>query len=548
MQFINIVALTVTAIYLMLGGIIYIHSKRKINENFFGLMSLCLSAWGLATFLTFSVSQSITLFKVSAYVHYIAGNLVFLCLFWFSLYFPERKIKSLLIPILFTLIDSVLSIAVITTNFFFLSFTISSTFEKHILFNYTGYTIYGLSAIILFVGAEVILFKKYKKQIDTHKAPLLYIILGTVIASAPALFSNLILPYFGRFDLFAMGPIFGILFVVCIGYAVFKHNLLNVKIIATEFFVTLIILILVIDVLSASSFTEQVIKILTLVAVSVLSYLIVRSVLKEVKTREQIEQLAGKLEVANKELARINQAKSDFLSMASHQLKTPLSIIKGYVSMTLEGSFGKITKKISEQLEKVFISNERLISLVEDLLNLSRVEEGRMKYDWSEEDISNIARQVVEEVQMAAEHKHLKLIWKPPEEKFYARVDMNKMRNVIFNMVDNAIKYTDKGTITITITRHEKSVRVSVADTGRGISAPQIQKLFTKFTRVIEGKSNLTTSGFGLGLYVARLIVEEHKGRIWAESAGLGKGSTFVLELPLVNLKLEKGVKNDRVK
>ena len=149
---------------------------------------------------------------------------------------------------------------------------------------------------------------------------------------------------------------------------------------------------------------------------------------------------------------------------------------------------------------------------------------------------------------MAAEHKHLKLIWKPPEEKFYARVDMNKMRNVIFNMVDNAIKYTDKGTITITITRHEKSVRVSVADTGRGISAPQIQKLFTKFTRVIEGKSNLTTSGFGLGLYVARLIVEEHKGRIWAESAGLGKGSTFVLELPLVNLKLEKGVKNDRVK
>ena len=128
MQFINIVALTVTAIYLMLGGIIYIHSKRKINENFFGLMSLCLSAWGLATFLTFSVSQSITLFKVSAYVHYIAGNLVFLCLFWFSLYFPERKIKSLLIPILFTLIDSVLSIAVITTNFFFLSFTISSTF------------------------------------------------------------------------------------------------------------------------------------------------------------------------------------------------------------------------------------------------------------------------------------------------------------------------------------------------------------------------------------------------------------------------------------
>src|SRR3989344_4876120 len=261
MQFINIVALTVTAIYLMLGGIIYIHSKRKINENFF-----------------------------------------------------------------------------------FLSFTISSTFEKHILFNYTGYTIYGLSAIILFISAEVILFKKYKKQIDTHKASLLYVFLGTVIASTLALISNLILPGFGQFALFAVGPIFGILFVMCIGYAVFKHNLLNVKIIATEFFVSLIVLILVIEVFSANSVLEFVIKTITLAAVSILSYLIIRSVLKEVQIREQIEQLAGDLEKANEELARINQAKSDFISMASHQLKTPLSIIKGYISMTLEGSFGKITK------------------------------------------------------------------------------------------------------------------------------------------------------------------------------------------------------------
>ena len=86
-----------------------------------------------------------------------------------------------------------------------------------------------------------------------------------------------------------------------------------------------------------------------------------------------------------------------------------------------------------------------------------------------------------------------------------------------------------------------------MADTGRGISASQIQKLFTKFTRVIEGTSNLTTVGFGLGLYVARLIVDEHKGRIWAKSAGLGKGSAFLMEVPLVTDRLEKGGKSDRV-
>ena len=111
-------------------------------------------------------------------------------------------------------------------------------------------------------------------------------------------------------------------------------------------------------------------------------------------------------------------------------------------------------------------------------------------------------------------------------------------------MLDNAIKYTEKGSITVAVTRHDTAIRVSVTDTGRGISAPQIQKLFTKFTRIVEGKSNLTTAGFGLGLYVARLIVEEHGGRIWAESAGIGKGSTFILELSTANQGIEKGGKN----
>src|SRR3989338_4019616 len=540
MTFINIVALTVTAIYLMLGGIVYAHSRRQMSEIFFGLLSLCLTAWGFASFLTVSTSQSALLFKIGIYAHYVAGNLIFLSFFWFSVYFPERTKHSLILPFLITLVDSVIIFALVLSNFLFTSFFIDLANQKQVIFNNIGYTLYTLCTLILFVAGTIILFKKYKTQHDANKIPILYVFFGSIAASVPALISNLILPAFGQFALFAVGPIFGILFVFCIAYAVFKHNLLNVKIVATEFFVSLIILILVIEVFSAGSILEFIVKTITLTAVSTLSYLIIRSVLKEVQIRQQIEQLAGDLKKANEELARINQAKSDFISMASHQLKTPLSIIKGYISMTLEGSFGKITKMTNDQLEKVFISNERLISLVEDLLNLSRVEEGRMKYDWSEEHIPDIVQQIVDEVRITAEHKHIKLIWKPPSERLHARVDLNKIRNVIFNMVDNAIKYTDKGSITITVTPHNQFVRVAVTDTGRGISAPQIKKLFTKFTRIIEGTSNLTTAGFGLGLYVARLIVEEHGGRIWAESAGMGKGSTFILELSMAKPGVEK--------
>src|SRR3990167_1355548 len=356
---------------------------------------------------------------------------------------------------------------------------------------------YLITFVGLFLYSWYLLFKAHKVASGLKKKQIEYILFGPIIG---VLGGSTNFPLWYNIPLPPIGNALVIIFVGTIAYAIIHQKLFEMKIIFVQFLVGAIAILFSVQLFTAKT-----------------------------------------------ELARINQAKSDFISMASHQLKTPLSIIKGYVSMTLEGSFGKITKKISEQLEKVFISNERLISLVEDLLNLSRVEAGRMKYDWTNENISDIVQQVVEEVRIAVEHKGLKLIWKPPSEKLYARVDLNKMRNVIFNMADNAIKYTDKGSITVTVTQHNQSVRVSVADTGRGISASQIQKLFTKFTRVIEGTSNLTTVGFGLGLYVARLIVDEHKGRIWAESAGLGKGSVFLMEVPLVELKLEKSKGNATV-
>src|SRR3989338_8956114 len=178
MQFINIVALTVTAIYLMLGGIIYIHSRRQTSENFFVLMSLSLTVWGLATFLTVSASQSITLFKVAAHAHYIAGNLVFLCLFWLSIYFPERTTRSLILPLVLTIIDGIFFVAIIFSDFLFTSFFIDLADQKQILFNNMGYIIYALYILFLYIVAEIILFKKYKKRNDAYKASLLYMFLG----------------------------------------------------------------------------------------------------------------------------------------------------------------------------------------------------------------------------------------------------------------------------------------------------------------------------------------------------------------------------------
>ena len=545
----NTFILLIAVIHILLIGALFVGNKTmKTPRRLFALLELNLIAWSLAM-VFYRSADTVFLSIFWARILYATAATIPLVFLYFIYVFPEYRIKNLRIRDHVGIMAIPVSVFIMSLldGFLIRDVIIPSEGEKIILFATIPYAYYSFYIISYFSWSYLYLFRLLRRATGTIRLQVIFLLTGTLVSTLIAVTTNLILVWFGVFDYNWVGQVVIVIMAVLITHALARYNLLNVKIVSSEIFSGIIVLIFTAEFF----FSENTIQFFTngiiLGITTVLTFLLIRSVLKEVQTRQQIEQLAGKLEVANTELARINQAKSDFISMASHQLKTPLSIIKGYVSMTLEGSFGNITKKIKEQLEKVFISNERLISLVEDLLNLSRVEAGRMKYDWTNENISDIVQQVVEEVRIAVEHKGLKLIWKPPPEKLYARVDLNKMRNVIFNMADNAIKYTDKGSITVTVTQRNQSVRVSVADTGRGISASQIQKLFTKFTRVMEGTSNLTTVGFGLGLYVARLIVDEHKGRIWAKSAGLGKGSAFLMEVPLVTDRLEKGGKSDRV-
>jgi signal transduction histidine kinase len=206
--------------------------------------------------------------------------------------------------------------------------------------------------------------------------------------------------------------------------------------------------------------------------------------------------------------------------------------------MMQEGSFGRITKKIAEPLQRVYLSNERLIKLVNDLLDLSRMEGGRMRYDMKPARFSFLITSVTEEFQQIAQSKGIALHFKKESGDPPARFDEEKMRQVVFNLVDNAVRYTPRGgSITVTLTLNPYHLLFSVADTGIGLGKQEINGLFQKFVRNRE-VARIHTEGVGLGLYVARRIVEDHGGRIWAESAGKGKGSTFFVELPMKKITL----------
>lgn len=401
-----------------------------------------------------------------------------------------------------------------------------------------GYTVFSLYFILYFFGALYILLKRWRSTSGDIKKHIGFIIWSVLIAGLIGTFFNLILPspFLQEWHFTWLGPIFTAIIVIVVAYAIAKHKLLNVEILSATLLVLTITLVFLVQIIFVESEQEFIVRLTFFIVTVIAGWFLVRSIRQEVRTREQLERLAMQLQGANKELERLNQAKSDFLSIASHQLKTPLSIIKGYVSMSLEGSFGQIADEVKEQLKKVYLSNERLISLVDDLLNLSRIEEGRMQYDWTEENMTSIINSVVDELAETADRKGLTVVWSPPDKQLFCKVDRNKIRNVIFNLFDNAIKYTDKGSIEITLSSQKQEVLISVKDTGRGITSGALDKLFNKFVRAesTEGKKNTAVYGFGLGLYIAKLIVRDHKGKVWAESAGEGKGSTFYICLPLL--------------
>ncbi|MDD4271466.1 MAG: ATP-binding protein [Patescibacteria group bacterium] len=252
-----------------------------------------------------------------------------------------------------------------------------------------------------------------------------------------------------------------------------------------------------------------------------------------IKLEKEVEKATRDLRKANVQLKKLDAAKSEFISIASHQLRTPLTVIKGYISMMLEGNFGELTKLELESLEKVFESNERLIQLVENLLNISRIESGRLQFDFKEVDLNKMVESVMEELSGNAKKKSLILQYKTPVKPVpIIKLDDEKIRQVVMNLIDNAIKYTKQGSVTVKLEQREKKIKFSVADSGMGIRPEDMINLFKKFSRG-KGTSLVHTEGTGLGLYVARMMIEAHHGKIWAESDGEGKGSKFCFELPV---------------
>lgn len=230
----------------------------------------------------------------------------------------------------------------------------------------------------------------------------------------------------------------------------------------------------------------------------------------------------------------IDKLKSEFITIAAHQLRTPLAAIKWVFKLVLDEEAGKINEEQKQYLTKGYQSNERIIVLVNQMLDVSRIEEGRFGYSFSKENFLETLNEVVDSLQGQIKEREINLEIKTPKEVPLMTLDKSKITLVLQNLLENAVKYTpSNGKVKVSVEVNTKNLKVSIKDNGVGIPADEQKKIFTKFFRA-QNVMRMQTEGSGLGLFIVKNIIQQHGGDISFTSTE-GKGTEFKFELPLNN-------------
>ncbi len=250
--------------------------------------------------------------------------------------------------------------------------------------------------------------------------------------------------------------------------------------------------------------------------------------------REEVDRATRQLRVANTKLEELDKLKDDFVSVASHELRTPMTAIRSYSWMALNRSDIPLSEKMKKYLSRTLISTERLINLVNEMLNISRIESGRVEIKPEVFSIPALVKDVFEEVVVKAHEKNLSLKMDSTQiPNVFA--DQDKVHQVLLNLIGNSLKFTpENGLIEVKFATNQSVVGIGIKDNGAGISPEDLHRLFKKFGRLDSSYVTAGTSGgTGLGLYVCKSLVQLMGGEIWVQSDGMGKGSTFYFTLPI---------------
>jgi len=516
----------------ILGFIVFLNNRKSITNRTFFALALIASFYGVVNYLSYQViSPGIALWLL---------RLVLFSAVWYSIalvhlfyVFPRADVPF---PKFYKFV--VLPVSIGTAFLTLTPLVFSRITEVAELGQVTnpergpGIYIFAAVTLLLVVGSLILLFKKTISAPREEKRQFMFVLTGTLITYSALIVFNMIFPVvFNLLQLIPLASIFTFPFIGFTAYAIIRHRLLNVKVITTEILAFALAIITLFEVVIARDLGTLVFRSGTFILVLGFGILLIKSVIREVEQREELERLNKILADQKAKVEELSQFKTQLLSLASHQVKAPLAAIKGFASILLQGLYGKMEPKIHETIEKMKNSSDSLIQLIDTLLSVRQIEEGRMQYSFENVKFKDLVRGVVSELEPLAKGKNLALEVNLASDAMVS-ADAQKLKQVVQNLVDNAIKYTPQGSVSVELKEDAGWLMLSVKDSGLGINPELLPHLFEEFIR--EERIKKQVRGTGLGLFIARKIVEAHGGRIWVESDGEGKGSRFYVRLKKV--------------
>lgn len=520
---INVFILLVVVLNSVLGFFIYLSNKREsVNVNFF-IFSITATLWGVTMFLFRSFPDyNYGFFAKLLYASATTIPFVFL---YFIRFFPTKEfsisratIQLLSVPFLI-----IFSIALLPNYLILYSYQ-PPIGQPIIVFNKLFHTFYALYITGYFSICYFILFYKYYKSNGIEKIQLAYVVTGTLMATTIGVSTNLVMPYLGDFDFNWMGQIGVVAMVSAIAYSIMKHKLFNMKVLATQFTVVVLSISLFTRIFFSVDQKDLIINLVLFSITVIVGVFLIRSVIQEVRQREEIQKLADDLKLAN-------QGQSSLMHFMNHQVKGRLGNVKNIFAELLTDDYGEMPKDAKPLLEKGLDEADIGVNYVQNILKGASAENGTLPYDMKPIDLKSLVATAFEKQKDRAEKKGLKFELSISDGDYSMTGDTIQLGESVRNLIDNSLNYTPEGSVVVSLSNDSNTYRIEIKDTGVGLSSEDKLKLFKSGGRG-EDSLKINVNSTGYGLVFVKGVVSAHGGKVWAESEGRGKGSTFIVEIP----------------
>lgn len=535
---INAITSTVLGFFVLL-----INKQNKLNRAFSRFcFAVAFWSWAYCFWPLSSVKGDILFWFQILHIGAILIPATYLHFVFTFLDLEKKRKKTIflnyLIAVFFLInVFSPLFISDMTPRYLFPYWAVPGVLYHFFLLYFFGLTLY----------CWIMLYRAKKEFVGEKGMQLKYILIGTFIG-----FLGGSTNYFLWYDIpippYGNGLV--IFYVILSAVAVVKYHLFEMRLIFTEMMVAAMAVVLLVLPFLMPTSGLKVLTSLVFALFCFFGYYLIRAVHRESRRREDAETIASRERILRREaevlaadLRRLDRAKTQFLLSTQHHLRSPLSVINGYLSMINEESYGKITKKSKEKVGACLEANKKLIRLVDELLDVAHFQMNNSAAEKEPVDAVALAAQIVADLAPAAEAKNLYLKFKKTEVPIpEIMLNPRGIKEALYNIVDNAIKYTQTGGVIVLISVFGEKLRIEIKDTGIGLSEKDREGIFGRVFERCEGAKGANVEGKGIGLYLAAQIIANNGGKISVESEGWGKGSKFIIDLPMEDC--DSGVKS----